>query len=62
MKKYYINSTKITPKVADTVMDIDSIQLEGQTYVRLSEKPKGRSILRSLHNVASIEDKIIIYK
>jgi len=62
MKKYYVSSTRITSKILDSVMDTDSIKIGDHTYVRLTTKPKGRSILRTLHSTISPEEQLIIYK
>jgi hypothetical protein len=62
MKKYYVSSTRITSKIVETVMDTDSIKIGDLTYVRLTTKPKGRAILRTLHSTVSPEEQLIIYK
>lgn len=62
MEKYYIGSAKMSIKLQDTKMDVDGIKIGDKTYVRLSAKPKGRSILRVLKSVNSPEERIIIYK
>jgi hypothetical protein len=62
MEKYYISSTRISPKVLEFKMDTDGIIIGGNYYTRLSVKPKGRSINKVLVNANSPEDRIIIYK
>lgn len=55
-------TTKVSFRVQDIKMDIDDIVIAGEHYTRLSSKPKGRSIKRTLLSATNSEDRIIIYK
>lgn len=62
MEKYYIPTTKVSFRVQDIKMDVDDIVIAGEHYTRLSSKPKGRSIKRTLLSATNSEDRIIVYK
>jgi hypothetical protein len=48
IKLNYIRSTKITPRIKQTVITGEHISIDGDTYEKLSKKPYGRTILRKL--------------
>jgi hypothetical protein len=48
IKSNYIRSTKITPRIKQTVITGEHISIDGDTYEKLSKKPYGRTILRKL--------------
>lgn len=58
---YYISPLKVTPVLEELIMPEDTIKIDGMTYIRLSKKPKGRSIERKLKSMSS-EEQILIYK
>ena len=57
---YYILQSKINSKLADKVMPGESIRLNGYSYVRLNQKPRGRQIVHNLVGQDS-NDRFIIY-
>jgi hypothetical protein len=61
MEKYYISTNRLTLKLQEIALDRDSLQIGDQHYTQLSEKPKGRSVLRRLVRPGT-EEVIIIYK
>jgi hypothetical protein len=48
IKSNYIRSSKITPRIKQTVISGEHITIEGDTYEKLSKKPYGRTVLRKL--------------
>jgi hypothetical protein len=48
IKSNYIRSTKITPRIKQTVITGEHISIDGDTFEKLSKKPYGRTILRKL--------------
>jgi len=44
----FIKSNKITSKISETVMPGNHIMVEGERFEKLSKKPYGRSIIRTL--------------
>jgi hypothetical protein len=59
-KLFYVSSTKINAKIADTVIDGQHIEMEGYTYQRVSRRPLGRRVLRRLLNEQK-QEQIVIY-
>lgn len=60
-EKYYIHAGRLTQKLQEIALDSDDIHIEGEHYIQLSEKPKGRSVVRKLAN-PSTGDRILICK
>ena len=58
---YYILKSKLNFKLQETVLDGFPIKLNDYTYIRLSKKPRGRSIQQKLSGIES-GDKFFIYK
>lgn len=61
IKSYYIASTRMNSRIAETVISGQHIVVEGQTYEQVSKRPQGRIPIRYLVN----EDKgerLVIYK
>ncbi len=44
----YIRSTKITPRIKQFVIDGEHITIEGSKFEKITKKPYGRTILRTL--------------
>jgi len=44
----YIRSTKITPRIKQFVIDGEHITIEGNKFEKITKKPYGRTILRTL--------------
>lgn len=61
MEQYYIHVNRLTQRLQEIALDRDDIHIEGEHYIRLSEKPKGRSVARKLANPTT-GDRILIYK
>ena len=47
----YIKSNKITSKTSEMVMPGNHIMVEGERFEKLSKKPYGRTILRTLKSL-----------
>jgi len=47
----FIKSNKISPKIAETVIPGNHIMVEGERFEKLSKKPYGRSIIRTLKSL-----------
>jgi len=47
----FIKSNKISPKISETVIPGNHIMVEGERYEKLSKKPYGRSIIRTLKSL-----------
>lgn len=60
-ERYYIHINRLTQRLQEIALDRDDIHLEGEHYIQLSEKPKGRVVVRKLTN-PSTGDRILIYK
>jgi hypothetical protein len=48
IKSNYIRSSKITPRIKQTVISGEHITIEDVRFEKLSKKPYGRTILRKL--------------
>jgi hypothetical protein len=48
IKSNYIRSSKITPRIKQTVISGEHITIEGDTFEKLNKKPYGKTILRTL--------------
>tara|TARA_R110002126_G_scaffold169277_3_gene317861 strand:+ start:387 stop:575 length:189 start_codon:yes stop_codon:yes gene_type:complete len=48
IKSNYIKSTKITPRIKQSVVPGEHITIEGVTFEKLNKKPYGKTILRTL--------------
>ena len=59
-KLFFVPSTKINARIADTVIAGNHITVEGLTYQMVSRRPLGRRVLRKLLN-ESTNTKITIY-
>jgi len=59
-KLYFIPSTKINARIADSVLNGYHIKLEGLTYEQTSRRPFGKSLKRSLINEKK-QERILIY-
>ena len=57
---YYILKSKLNFKLQQTVVEGDSIRLDGYDYIRLFAKPVGRTIKHKLVGQES-NDRFIIY-
>ncbi len=60
IKIYYIATTRMNSRIAETVLSGRHIVVDGQTYELVSKRPQGRSPLRSLVNEEKGE-RIVIY-
>jgi hypothetical protein len=60
IEQYFVPATKITSKVADLVVPGNSIAIDNYHYERLSRRPKGRSIIRTLLSIDS-KERLVIY-
>jgi len=47
----FIKSNKISPKISETVIPGNHIIVEGERFEKLSKKPYGRSIIRTLKSL-----------
>jgi len=47
----FIKSNKISPKISETVIPGNHIMVEGERFEKLSKKPYGRSIIRTLKSL-----------
>lgn len=61
MEQYYIHVNRLTQRLQEIALDRDDIHIEGEHYIQLAEKPKGRSVVRRLSN-PDTGARIIIYK
>ena len=59
IKSNYIRSTKLTPRINQTVIPGQPIVIEGVTYEKLSRKPYGKAIVRRLKSI-ELNESIII--
>ena len=59
-KLFFVPSTKINARIADTVITGQHIAIDGLTYQMVSRRPLGRRVLRKLLN-ESTNTKITIY-
>ena len=59
-KLFFVPSTKINARIADTVITGQHITMNGLTYQMVSKRPQGRRVLRKLQNL-NTETKITIY-
>jgi hypothetical protein len=57
---YYVPSLRVNSKISDLVMDGNHIEINGITYQRLSNKPRGRSIKQKLQSMKNTT-RIVIY-
>ena len=59
-KLFFVPSTKINARIADTVITGNHITIEGLTYQMVSRRPQGRRVLRKLQNLDT-NTQITIY-
>ena len=59
-KLFFVPSTKINARIADTVISGQHITIEGLTYQMVSRRPQGRRVLRKLQNL-NTNTQITIY-
>jgi len=59
-KLFFVPSTKINARIADTVISGQHITIEGLTYQMVSKRPQGRRVLRKLQNLDT-NTQITIY-
>ena len=59
-KLFFVASTKINARIADTVIEGNHITVQGLTYQRLTRRPVGRRIIRKLLNTKT-NAQIVIY-
>lgn len=59
-KLFFVPSTKINARIADTVITGQHITIEGLTYQMVSKRPQGRRVLRKLQNL-NTNTQITIY-
>ncbi len=50
IKSNYIRSNKVTPRVKQTVISGQHINIGEDTFEKLNKKPYGRTVLRTLIN------------
>lgn len=60
-QRYFITKSQLTPKIALTVVEGETINLEGETYLEISKKPRGKSVIKTLRKLED-DSQIIIYK
>ena len=60
IKSNYIRSSKLTPRINQTVIPGQHIVIEGVTYEKLSRKPYGKAIVRRLKSI-EINESITCY-
>lgn len=59
-KLYFIPSTKINARIADTVLNGYHIKVDGITFEQTSRRPFGKTLKRSLLNEEK-QERILIY-
>lgn len=59
-KLFFVPSTKINARIAETVITGQHITIEGLTYQMVSRRPQGRRVLRKLQNL-NTNTQITIY-
>lgn len=59
-KLFFVPSTKINARIADTVITGQHINIAGLTYQMVSKRPQGRRVLRKLQNL-NTNTQITIY-
>jgi len=59
-KLFFVPSTKINARIAETVITGQHITIEGLTYQMVSKRPQGRRVLRKLQNLDT-NTQITIY-
>jgi len=59
-ESYFIRATKVNARVADFIIDVQHININGYKFERLSKKPRGRTIERKLQNT-NTQERFIIY-
>jgi len=59
-KLYFIPSTKINARIADTVLNGYHIKVEGITFEQTSKRPFGKTLKRSLLNEEK-QERVLIY-
>lgn len=59
-KLFFVPSTKINARIADSVIPGSHITVEGLTYQMVSRRPQGRRVIRKLLN-ENTQTKITIY-
>ena len=60
VKSYYIARSRMNARIADTVIQNDSISIDGITYEKVSKAPIGRSVQRRLRKTDESQ-RIVIY-
>lgn len=60
-QRYFITKSQLTPKIALTVVEGETINLGGETYLEISKKPRGKSVIKTLRKLED-DSQIIIYK
>lgn len=59
-KLFFVPSTKINARIAETVITGQHITIAGLTYQMVSKRPQGRRVLRKLQNLDT-NTQITIY-
>ena len=59
-KLYFIPSTKINARIADTVLNGYHIKVDGITFEQTSRRPFGKTLKRSLLNEEK-QERVLIY-
>ena len=59
-KLFFVPSTKINARIAETVITGQHINIAGLTYQMVSKRPQGRRVLRKLQNL-NTNTQITIY-
>ena len=59
-KLFFVPSTKINARIAETVITGQHINIAGLTYQMVSKRPQGRRVLRKLQNLDT-NTQITIY-
>lgn len=60
-QRYFIKKSQLTPKIALTVVEGETISIGGYIYLEVSKKPRGKSVIKTLRRLE--EDlQILIYK
>jgi hypothetical protein len=57
---YYVHTTKINARIADTVLDGQHIIVDGYTYEKVSKRPVGKLITRRFSGINS-DEKLILF-
>ena len=57
---YYIHTTKINARIADTVVQGQHIVVDGYTYERVSKRPAGKLISKRFSSIDT-DEKLILF-